>query len=170
MKTKQIISNIFTTFIILLSVVLVTIGMIPKFTDYKGYYVSSDSMSPAMNVGDLVFTKEVSFEEIEVGDVLTFTKQGSSKWFSHRVVKIDDNDKSFRTKGDHNDVTDPGYTSFNSVVGRVEKKMPLVGFIPMALSSTWGRVVLVVIYVLYIAVEVENISSKKRKKKEGLQG
>lgn len=164
MKAKQIISKIFTTFIILLSVVLITIGLIPKFTDYEGYYVSSDSMSPAMNVGDLVFTKEVQFEDVEVEDVLTFTKQGSEKWFSHRVVEINTVEKAFRTKGDHNNVIDPGYTSFDAVVGRVEKKIPLVGFLPLALSATWGKVVLVAIYVLYIAVEVENAASKKRKK------
>lgn len=169
MKAKQIISNIFTSLIILLSVVLITIGMIPKVTDYDGYYVSSDSMSPAMKVGDLVFTKEVEFEDVEVGDVLTFKREGSEKWFSHRVVEIKVSDKSFRTKGDHNNVIDPGYTSFDAVAGRVEKKLPLVGFLPLMLSTTWGKVVLVVIYILYIAVEAENIASKKRKK-EGLQG
>lgn len=117
-----------------------------------------------MNVGDLVFTKEVQFEDVEVEDVLTFTKQGSEKWFSHRVVEINTVEKAFRTKGDHNNVIDPGYTSFDAVVGRVEKKIPLVGFLPLALSATWGKVVLVAIYVLYIAVEVENAASKKRKK------
>lgn len=163
-KAKKIISNIFTTFIYLLSVVLLTIGLIPVFSDYEGYYVASDSMTPAMKVGDLVFTKEVQFEDVEVGDVLTFTKEGSKKWFSHRVVKIDTENKAFRTKGDHNNVIDPGYTSFDAVVGRVEKKMPFVGFFPLALSYTWGKVVLVLAYVLYIAVEIENAASKKRKK------
>ena len=57
MKAKQIISNIFTGIIVCVSVVLITVGMIPKFSSYDGYYVSSDSMSPAINKGDLVFTK-----------------------------------------------------------------------------------------------------------------
>ena len=169
MKAKKVISNIFTTFIILLSVVLITIGLIPKITDYEGYYVSSDSMSPAINKGDLVFTKEVTFDAIVVGDVLTFTKEGSEKYFSHRVVEINTAEKAFKTKGDHNNVKDPGYTSFDAVVGRVEKKIPLVGFLPLAISTSWGKVILAVIYVLYIAVEIENTASKKRKKKEGLQ-
>ena len=164
MKAKKVISNIFTTVIILLSVVLITIGLIPKFSDYEGYYVSSDSMKPAMNVGDLVFTKNVLFEDIEVGDVLTFTKEGSKRWFSHRVTEINTSEKSFRTKGDHNNVTDPGYTSFDRVVGRVEKKIPLVGFIPLMLSYTWGKIALVLVYVFYIAYEVENAASKRRKK------
>lgn len=169
MKAKKVISNVFTTFIILLSVVLITIGLIPKITDYEGYYVSSDSMSPAINKGDLVFTKPVQFENVKVGDVLTFTKQGSEKWFSHRVIEINTTEKSFKTKGDHNNVKDPGYTSFDAVVGRVEKKIPFVGFLPLALSASWGKVILVLVYVLYIAVEVENTASKRRKKKEGLQ-
>lgn len=164
MKAKQIISNIFTGFIVCISVVLITVGMIPKLLSYEGYYASSDSMSPAINKGDLVFTKEVTFEEIQVNDVLTFTVEGSQKWYSHRVIEINAEEKSFRTKGDHNNVPDPGRMSFDAVVGRVEKKLPLIGFVPMALSTVWGKVAVTLIYVLYIAVEVENTASKKRKK------
>ncbi|MBQ7956467.1 MAG: signal peptidase I [Clostridia bacterium] len=164
MKAKKTISNILTTVIILLSLVLLTIGLLPKVTSYDGYYVTSDSMYPAIKKGDLVFTKEVAFEDIEVGDVLTFTREGSEKWFSHRVVRIKESEKSFRTKGDNNNVEDPGYTPYDAVVGRVEKKMPLIGFLPMMLATTWGKVVLASVYVLYIAVEVENAASKKRKK------
>ena len=161
MKAKKIIIDIFTSFIVLLSLFLLTIGLLPKITSYDAYYVISDSMKPAINKGDLVFTKEVSFEEIEVGDVLTFTKDGSGRWFSHRVVRIKEEEKSFRTKGDNNNVEDPGYTSFDNVVGRVEKKFPVVGFVPMALSTVWGKIVLVIIYAVYIAVEIENFRHKK---------
>jgi len=161
MKAKKIITDIFTSFIILLSLLVLTIGLLPKFTSYDAYYVISDSMKPAIKKGDLVFTKEVKFEEVEVDDVLTFTKDGSERWFSHRVVKIKETEKSFRTKGDNNNAEDPGYTSFDNVVGRAEKKLPLVGFIPMALSTVWGKVILVIIYAVYIAVEIENFRHKK---------
>lgn len=164
MKAKKVISDIFTTVIILLSVVLLTVGLIPVFTSYDGYYVSSDSMVPALNVGDLVFTKEVSFEDVEVGDVLTFTKESNERWFSHRVTEINTEERSFRTKGDNNNVEDPYSTSFDSVVGRVEKKVPLLGFVPLALSYTWGKIALALIYIFYVAYEVENTASKKRKK------
>ncbi len=166
-KIKKIASNIFTTFIILLSLVLITIGLLPHVTEYEGYYVISDSMSPAIKKGDLVFTKEVSFEEIEEGDVLTFTREGSEKWFSHRVVKINNVEKSFRTKGDHNDVEDPGYTSYDAVVGRVEKKIPVVGYFSFMLSTLWGKIILAIVYVLYIAFEIDNATLKKSRKKEG---
>lgn len=161
MKAKKRILDIFTSLIILLSLFVLTIGLLPKLTSYDAYYVISDSMYPAIKKGDLVFTKEVKFEEIEVDDVLTFTKDGSGRWFSHRVVKINEAKQSFRTKGDNNNVEDPGYTSFDNVVGRVEKKFPLVGFLPMALSTTWGKIILVVIYAVYIAVEIENFRHKK---------
>lgn len=164
MKAKKTASKILTVFIILLSLFSITVSLAPKLSGYNGYYVISDSMSPAINKGDLVFTKEVDFEDIEVGDVLTFTREGSEKWFSHRVVKIKDSEKSFRTKGDNNNVEDPGYTSYDAVVGRVEKKIPLIGFLPMMLATTWGKVVIALVYVLYIAVEVEIAASKKRKK------
>lgn len=164
MKAKKIILDIFTSFIILLSLFILTIGLLPKVTSYDAYYVTSDSMKPTIKKGDLIFTKEVKFEEVEVGDVLTFTKEGSEKWFSHRVVKIDEIGKSFKTKGDNNEVEDPIYTSYDAVVGRVDKKFPLVGFVPMFLATVWGKGLLVIVYVLYISFEIENVASKKRKK------
>lgn len=163
-KIKKTISDIFTTVIILLSMVLLTVGLLPKITSYDGYYVTSVSMEPAIKKGDLIFVKEVAFEEVEVGDVLTFTREGSEKWFSHRVVKIDNVEKSFKTKGDNNTVEDPIYTSYDEVVGRVEKKFPIIGYVPMLLEKAWGKAILVIIYVLYIAFEIENVASKKRKK------
>ena len=163
-KIKKIISDVFTTIIILVSFVILTVGMLPKITSYDGYYVTSDSMSPAINKGDIVFVKEVAFEEIEVSDVLTFKREGSEKWFSHRVVKIDKAEKSFKTKGDNNTVEDPIYTSYDEVVGRVEKKFPLIGYVPMFLAKAWGKAILVIIYILYIAFEIEYVASKKRKK------
>ncbi len=167
-KVKQKVINIFTYFIMIFSLSLILIGVVPRLLGYGGYYVSSESMSPAIKKGSLVFVKTVDFEDIEVGDVLTFTREGSEKWFSHRVIDIDFKEKSFKTKGDHNSVSDPGYISYSSVVGRVEKQIPLVGFISLALSTTVGKVVLVLVYVLYIAVEIENYSAKKSKKKKGV--
>ncbi|MBE6755410.1 MAG: signal peptidase I [Ruminococcaceae bacterium] len=167
MKAKKIASKILTVFIILLSLFLITVSLAPKMSGYNGYYVISDSMSPAINKGDLVFTKEVEFADVEVGDVLTFKKKGNDRWFSHRVVKINTEEKSFRTKGDHNNVEDPGYTSYDVVVGRVEKKVPFIGYFPFMLSTLWGKISLVAIYVFYFAFEIDNATLKKLRKKEG---
>ncbi len=167
MKAKKTVSKILTAFIILLSLFLITVSFAPKLSGYNGYYVISDSMSPAINKGDLVFTKEVNFEDIEVGDVLTFQKEGNERWFSHRVVKINTEEKSFRTKGDHNNVEDPGYTPYSAVIGRVEKKLPFIGYFPFMLSTLWGKIVLAAVYVFYIAFEIDNATLKKLRKKEG---
>ncbi len=168
MKLKKTISNIFTVLVVAIATLLLLIGVVPRTMGYGGYYVSSDSMYPSIKKGSLIFVKEVAFEDIKEKDVLTFTKEGSEKWFSHRVVEIDTENRAFKTKGDNNNIEDPGYTPYTAVVGKVCFQVPLVGFISMVLSATWGKVVLLVICVLYAAIEVENIASKKRKKKEGL--
>lgn len=167
MKAKKTVSKILTVFIILLSLFLITVSFAPKIAGYNGYYVISDSMSPAINKGDLVFTKEVNFEDIEVGDVLTFQKEGNERWFSHRVVKIDTEEKSFRTKGDHNNVEDPEYTPYSAVIGRVEKSLPFIGYFPFILSTLWGKIILAAVYIFYIAFEIDNATLKKLRKKEG---
>lgn len=167
-KVKQKVSSVFTYFIMIFSLLLVLLGVVPRLFGYSGYYVSSESMSPNIKKGALVFVREVDFEEIEIGDVLTFTREGSEKWFSHRVTEIDFEEKTFKTKGDNNSVSDPGYISYSSVVGRVEKQLPLIGFIPLFLSTTAGKTFLILAYVLYIAVEIENYSTKKSRKKKGV--
>lgn len=165
---KKTISNIFTVFVIAIAVILLTVGIVPRVMGYSGYYVTSDSMYPSIKKGSLLLVKDVKFEDIKKDDVLTFTKEGSEKWFSHRVVEVNTYDKSFKTKGDNNNIADPGYTPYTAVVGKVYHQIPLVGYISMALATTWGKVALLAVCVFYAAIEVENVASKKRKKKEGL--
>ncbi len=165
---KKLISNIFSCVVILLALVLLAVGIVPRLAGYEGYYVATDSMTPAIKVGSLVFVKEVEFEDVKVGDVLTFTKEGSEKWFTHRVIGVNEYTKAFRTKGDNNNIEDPAETPYKAVVGRVEWHVPIVGYLSMALDATWGKIVFFAICVLYAAIEVENIASKNRKKKEGL--
>ncbi len=165
---KKTISNIFTALVIAIAVMLLFIGVVPRVMGYDGYYVSSDSMYPSIKKGSLIFVKDIAFEDIKVKDVLTFTEEGSEKWFSHRVVEIDTENRAFKTKGDNNNIIDSGSTPYTAVVGKVHYQVPLVGFISMALSTVWGKIVLLVICIFYAAIEVENVASKKRKKKEGL--
>ena len=69
-------------------------------------YVLSDSMAPAMNVGDVFFIIPRIFSgDPSIGDIILFQHpSGSSKFIVHRVVGYAEN--GFITKGDNSPFTD----------------------------------------------------------------
>jgi len=64
-------------------------------------YVSSDSMSPTLNKGDLFFINPFS-KSADIGDIIVFNLRG--RWTVHRVVAIVED--GYITKGDNNVATD----------------------------------------------------------------
>ncbi|MHA1735813.1 MAG: signal peptidase I, partial [Candidatus Thorarchaeota archaeon] len=73
--------------------------------------VTSESMVPTLNVGDLLVLRRVPADQIHEGDIIVY----QDTWYTgapivHRVVRIEDVDGvlHFYTKGDANSVEDPG--------------------------------------------------------------
>ncbi len=161
MKQKKIIGNILTSLIVILCISVILIGTVPRIIGYTGFYVSSDSMEPAIKKGSIVYVKKISFDEIKEGDVLTFRQKDSSKWFTHRVILKNNSGESLYTKGDHNNIKDPLPTPYKYVVGKVYFTLPVLGYFTMALDSFWAKIVLVSAAVFYIAVEIEIYKTKK---------
>src|SRR6266849_2665082 len=74
------------------------------------YVVSSGSMTPAINVYDIILVKEnIPFDDIKVGDVIAFKSPTTNELIVHRVAQIlDQNPLEIRTKGDANQDSIPG--------------------------------------------------------------
>jgi len=71
---------------------------------YKLLVVTSGSMSPVFNAGDLIFITRMNSSEAKVGDIVTFlTRDGLL--LTHRIVEIK-NDGEIVTKGDANNTND----------------------------------------------------------------
>ena len=70
--------------------------------------VLTGSMKPALTPGDLVVTKLVPANEIEVGDLVSLVEPESYQKFMHRVTSIEANEGNilFITKGDSNPEAD----------------------------------------------------------------
>lgn len=101
----------------------------------KGYAVTSDSMKDTINIGDIVFVKPVSFEELEVGDIITVTSTGERFNFTHRIVGIDRQARTVTTRGDANNSDDPMPTEAERIVGRVWYSVPLLGYLAISFSD-----------------------------------
>lgn len=93
----------------------------------KPEVVLSGSMEPLFPVGSVIYYKETPFESIQQGDIITFTSGEAT--VTHRVVSIDSESQTFRTKGDANPSTDSGSVPYSKVKGKVEKVvLPYFGY------------------------------------------
>jgi signal peptidase len=92
---------------IVIVISLVFLGFISGLFGVTPSLIASGSMSPTMQVGDIVITRQIPPEQIAVGDVIRFQDKSIST--IHRVVEIqsDSGEIIFITRGDTNDRNDP---------------------------------------------------------------
>lgn len=95
---------------------------LPKFlswslhTPYPMAAITSGSMWPVLNEGDLVFVQGVSGKaDLKIGDVIVYRNKVNNTFTIHRIVKM--NDDTVVTKGDAN-FTEDAPASYKDVVGK----------------------------------------------------
>jgi signal peptidase len=90
--------------------------------------VSGVSMEPALYAGDVVITRDVPAEDVEVGDIVRF-RMGNS-YIIHRVVEIEASGSGhyFVTKGDANNVLDDPLLE-SQIEGKVILTVPKIGWV-----------------------------------------
>nr|WP_288678896.1 signal peptidase I [uncultured Clostridium sp.] len=90
MNSKKIVNTIYYIVISMLVIILVNNFMsksdsIFKAVGFRTYSILSGSMEPEINTGDLAIVKSIDFEDVKVGDIITFKYEG--KVVTHRVLK-----------------------------------------------------------------------------------
>ena len=124
---------------------------------FNAYVVLSGSMLPEIQIKDIVVTKKVAEEELEIGDIITFispdTRFGGIS-ITHRIVdKFYDESLgsySYRTRGDNNNVADSALVPNDNILGKVILKIPKLGYLQDILSSKGGLIIVVLIPCLII--------------------
>ena len=128
---------------------------VPTFLGYCPMIVLTDSMTPAINSGDLIVDKTVKPEEVKVQDVISFFDPdgNGTSVVTHRVVEIlNENGKlSFRTKGDYNNTEDITPVPAENLVGRYRFRIPGLGNVAMFLQTTPGLIVCIGVPVVLLA-------------------
>jgi signal peptidase I len=132
-------------------------------TQTKPYAVVTDSMSPAINKGDAVFTRRVNPSELRTGDIVTVNFNDGSGSFTHRIVRIDTKKSLIYTKGDNSPNQDPKPSAFSQIVGRMWFSVPLLGSLSMALGSKNFLVSIAIIAVLLVSARIIITARKKAK-------
>ena len=129
--------------------------------------VTSESMVPTLNVGDLLILKHVPEDDLKVGDIIVY----EDSWYTaapivHRIVRIEEINgvKHFYTKGDANPTEDPGDRVYDEITGVVVFKIPWVGNISLflrGLMSTPAGIALIIIIFGLILFGPELICKKE---------
>lgn len=115
----------------------------------KGYSVASDSMAPKLHKGDVVFVKDIPFEELEKGDVVTVRFKSREGTYTHRIVSIDYDKKEIRTAGDNANTVDKESASDSQIIGKVIFSIPLLGYLSLLLTNT-SYVAVIAFFVLLV--------------------
>jgi signal peptidase I len=126
----------------------------PSLFGGRSLTVMSGSMEPALAVGDVVINSRVSPAEVRVGDIVTFSDpEGTGKLITHRVrrVRIADGNAHVVTKGDNTNAVERWDIPANGSLGRVEFRVPLLGFLVFWLNGPFGRIGLIVVPALLLA-------------------
>lgn len=161
--TKRRKSNKFFAVLSFLLVLLCVAVWFPRFIGLEGYYVKTGSMEPNIPKGSMVYIEKIEIGDIQSGvDVLLFSNEAENKSFTHRVMSVDIENKLIYTKGDASKVADPLPTPFSNCRGKVLFIIPYWGYIVQALNSAWGKVGIVLLYIVWLAFEIEKHKSEKK--------
>lgn len=126
----------------------------PSLWGGRSLTVMSGSMEPALGVGDVVINSRVAPADVRVGDIVTFSDpEGTGKLITHRVrrVRIADGTAHLVTKGDNTNSVERWDMPASGSFGRVEFRVPLLGFLVFWLHGPFARIGLIVIPALLLA-------------------
>ena len=165
-KLKRI-WNIVTWVLVSLVVVAAVFLMGTRLMGYRVFNIVSGSMRPLYNVGDLIYVKDTDPADVQVGDVITFVLNEDLVVATHRVVRIDEENQRFYTKGDANDTADSDPVHFKNLIGIPDFKIPLLGYVSDFIQNPPGMYITIAAgAVLIILVFLPDFLPKKKKEEE----
>ncbi len=142
--------------IVMIFVIFATILVVLRIAGYRTFTVMSGSMEPALPVGGLIYVRPVNYQDLKVGDVISFVANKENTVVTHRIVdiEIDENDASvwrFRTKGDANVAADAQLVHYQNVLGTPIIAIPYLGYAAFFLQKPPGIYIALVVAGLLLA-------------------
>ena len=172
-KNRKRITKIIDVFLVILiyNVILVMFSCMNKIEQvnifgYEAYIVTTDSMKPSISSGDVVIVKEVEEQELDKGDIITFTKNGETN--THRITNIEEKEgeKYYTTKGDNNNVEDSEKVKFSEIIGKQIITIPYLGKIINALENKVIFLVIVLIILILYFLRIKQIEKKENRREK----
>ncbi len=164
------------TVLFLLFLLFFKVGL-PLLTGVESPFtvVTSGSMRPTLEIGDLLIVVKADPYQLRVGDIIVFRVPWSKSLIVHRIVRIETDPTGliFYTKGDNNVVMDPGYRTLNDIYGKVVLRIPYIGGILEILQTLPAKLAIVGIIAGFLLYEYsKRLGAKERdwSEEEGAKG
>ncbi|WP_235531118.1 MULTISPECIES: signal peptidase I [unclassified Nocardioides] len=129
--------------------VLAVAVLVPRLAGAAPYTVLTGSMKPNYPPGTLVVVRPVPFDEIAVGDVITYQlESGKATVVTHRVTRVSarlDGEKVLTTQGDANNSPDPEGVEEVQVRGRLWYSVPFLGRVNNALNGGQRQIAVLIV-------------------------
>ena len=164
-KMQLSIKNIFKDLMPLILLILVISGIWFGATtviknDTPFFVVSSGSMKPILEVGDIIVVSGINqYEELKVDDIIVFTLPTDSKRvIVHRINSIDKDGErgiEIKTKGDNNPNVDGWTVLEKNYIGTVITSIPSVGKITIWLSPPVNYYIIFFVILVLLSNEVK---------------
>ena len=118
--------------------------------------VATESMEPTFGTSDLIIIQKCDPADLKEGDIITFHTIINNEYAlnTHRIVDIEENNgyRSYRTKGDNNQIEDTHVIADGDIVGKYVLKLAGVGALMTFLSSSTGFLVVIILPLLIVFV------------------
>ncbi|SFB03103.1 signal peptidase, endoplasmic reticulum-type [Acetitomaculum ruminis DSM 5522] len=165
-KILKIFSNVATICLVVIVLLTIPVAM-PKILGWEAYCVLSGSMEPDFGIGSLIYVKHDNYNEVQVGDVITYRLgTDTDAVMTHRVIEIDDENDAFITKGDANDDKDLEPVKFKRLIGKPFLVIPFLGYLYNIYGNFYGRAIMFVVFIIAALVYLgESLVGRKEKEK-----
>lgn len=124
-------------------------------------------MEPSIKNGDVVITKKVPEEKIQVGDIITFKQDADI--ITHRISRIEEeNGKKYITKGDNNNIEDSSKITYQEIKGKEIITIPYLGKIINILQNkiVFWIILLIILIMCFYKIQKQEKSEIRREKKK----
>lgn len=148
-------SRVTTVATIVVAVIAVAlVGL--RLAGFRTFTVMSGSMEPGYPVGSLIYVKPVNYQDLKVGDVISYVASDDKTVVTHRIVdievdKADSSVRRFKTQGDANAAADSKSVHYKNVLGTPIVMIPLIGYIAHNIQQPPGIYIALVVGTLLLA-------------------
>ena len=176
-KGLKLIYNIGYWLLVLVAVMILLVVALQRFSNntiaiggLRMFNISSGSMVPKYEVGDIIISIEKDISEIEVGDDVVYKGEKGTfagKIVTHQVIEIEQEEGKtiFTTKGLANEEEDPKITE-DQIIGVVVYKVYSFSFIAKTINNLYSFYFIIFLpIVIIIFIEIRRVVAGLRKDK-----
>lgn len=141
---------------------------IPSIFGYKPFIVLSGSMETEIYKGDLVIVKNIDVNKLKENDIIAFSDEDNYV-VTHRIINIvkkENGEVEFITKGDNNNTQDSGTVKLKDVEGIYVKKISGFGNVILIMQKPITLVVILAFIVLIGALWITSGNNKLTKEEK----